>query len=113
MTDKTTSQVKHLTTDDFDDTLKAAGDTPVIVDFFAEWCGPCKMAAPVIDEIASEQGDAVVVAKVDVDEEGALAQRFGVMSIPTMILFKNEKEMNRQVGFAGKQGILNLLESAK
>jgi len=108
MSDQTTSAVKHLTEADFDDTIKNA-TVPVLVDFFAEWCGPCKMAAPVIEEIAMEYADKAILAKVDVDQENALAGRFGVMSIPTMIVFKGGEEVDRQTGFAGKQGILALL----
>jgi thioredoxin 1 len=96
----------HLTKTDFDDKIKSGA---VMVDFWAEWCGPCKMAAPVIDEIADEYQGKVMVAKVDVDAESELAGKFGVMSIPTVILFKDGQEMARQVGFAGKPGYLSLL----
>ena len=81
-----------------------------MVDFWAEWCGPCKMAAPVIDGLADEYAGKVTVAKLDVDTEAEIAQKFGVMSIPTVILFKDGAELSRQVGFAGKQGYLDLLK---
>ena len=81
-----------------------------MVDFWAEWCGPCKMAAPVIDGLADEYAGKVTVAKLDVDTEAEIAQKFGVMSIPTVILFKDGAELSRQVGFAGKQGDLDLLK---
>ena len=81
-----------------------------MVDFWAEWCGPCKMAAPVIDGLADEYAGKVTVAKLDVDAEPEIAQKFGVMSIPTVILFKDGAELARQVGFAGKQGYLDLLK---
>ena len=83
-----------------------------MVDFWAEWCGPCKMAAPVIDDLADEYAGKVTVAKLDVDAEPEVAQKFGVMSIPTVILFKDGVELARQVGFAGKQGYLDLLKKA-
>ena len=83
-----------------------------MVDFWAEWCGPCKMAAPVIDGLADEYAGKVTVAKLDVDAEPEIAQKFGVMSIPTVILFKDGGELSRQVGFAGKQGYLDLLKKA-
>ena len=97
----------HLTKTDFDEKIKTG---IVMVDFWAEWCGPCKMAAPVIDGLADEYAGKVTVAKLDVDTEAEIAQKFGVMSIPTVILFKDGAELSRQVGFAGKQGYLDLLK---
>lgn len=105
---------EHLDTKSFNETLDKAGDKPVLIDFFAEWCGPCRMAAPIIDEMANEyRSQGVVVAKVNVDEQGELAQRYGVMSIPTMILFKNGEEVQRQTGFGGKQALVKMIEEAK
>lgn len=83
-----------------DQVLKS--DKPVMVDFWATWCGPCVMAGPVIDEIATEQVGRIVVGKLDVDGNQATAQKYGVISIPTVILFKDGKEVGRKVGFAGK-----------
>src|SRR3989339_1952957 len=97
----------HLTKTDFDDKIKTG---VVMVDFWAEWCGPCKMAAPVIDQLSDEYAGKMLVGKVDVDAEPEIAQKFGVMSIPTVILFKDGVELARQVGFAGKQGYLDLLK---
>ena len=68
-------------------------ETPVIVDFWAEWCGPCHAVAPVLDKIAEERGDEIKLVKVNIDEEQGLAQRYGVSSIPTMILFKNGRAL--------------------
>ncbi len=79
-----------------------------IVDFYADWCGPCKMMAPTIDKIAEENPE-LNVAKVNVDLDGELAQRYGVMSIPTIVIFKDGKEINRSVGAKSKAGILALL----
>lgn len=107
------SQPLHLTTADFDQTMQNAGDKPVLVDFYADWCGPCKMAAPIIDQLAQEYEGKAVIAKVDTDAQGELAQKFGVMSIPTMIVFVHGQEVDRQVGFSGKQGIMSLIDSAQ
>ncbi|MBU0618702.1 thioredoxin [Patescibacteria group bacterium] len=95
--------VKHFTQDNFEaEVLKAA--KPVLVDFFAEWCGPCKLAGPVMDELAEEYKDKVIVGKVNVDEASALAGQYNVMSIPVVIIFKNGQEVDRITGFPGKQG---------
>ncbi len=83
-----------------------ASDVPVVVDFWAEWCGPCKMIAPILEEIATEQDGKVRVAKVNVDENPGLARQFNVMSIPTMIVFKDGSEDQRIVGAKGKPQLL-------
>ena len=86
-----------------------AGDKPVLVDFWATWCGPCRMIAPVIEEVAAEFDGRAVVGKVDVDEEPALAQRFGVMSIPTLIVLKGGKVVEQAIGALGKGDVAAML----
>ncbi|MFH1244317.1 MAG: thioredoxin [bacterium] len=83
---------------------------PVMVDFWATWCGPCQMAGPVVDELATEYSDKYVIGKLDVDGNQKTAQTYGVMSIPTVILFKGGKEVARKVGFAGKAMYESLLK---
>lgn len=78
------------------------GDGVVLVDFFATWCGPCKMLSPVLDEISNEMNGQVRVLKVDVDQSGDLARQFGIMSVPTMITFKDGKPVDKAVGFSSK-----------
>jgi thioredoxin 1 len=89
----------------FDEEIGAATE-PVVVDFWAEWCGPCKMIAPVLDEIAQEQTGKLSVRKLNVDENPDIARRFQVMSIPTMIVFKDGQEAGRIVGAKGKGQLL-------
>jgi thioredoxin 1 len=97
-----------LTEHTFDEEIKSAVGT-VLVDFWAEWCGPCKMVAPVLDEIAKENPGKVRIAKINIDENLELARRFEVMSIPTMILFKDGEPQVRIIGAKGKGQLLQEL----
>lgn len=83
----------------------------VLVDFWASWCGPCRMLSPIVDEIAEERND-IKVCKINVDEEQALAAKFGIMSIPTLILFKNGNIINKVIGVQPKTALLEMIENA-
>lgn len=96
---------KMLTSVNFEDAIR---EGTVLVDFFAEWCGPCKMLAPIIDEIAEERSD-VLVGKVNVDVSHELAAKYGITSIPTLIVFDNGREVQRLIGFHSKNEILAVM----
>ena len=85
-------------------------DIPVVVDFFATWCGPCRMMAPVIEELAEEYDGKVKIGKLDVDENSDIAARYGVMSIPTIILFKNGEVFSKSVGLQDKEVLENAIK---
>lgn len=97
-------KIANLTVETFEEAI--AGEGPVLVDFWAEWCGPCKKIAPILDEIADEQGDALSIAKVNVDEAGDIALRYEVMGIPTLLVFKDGEVAKRMVGASGKAKLL-------
>ncbi len=104
------ASITTLTDSTFDEEISAAS-SPVLVDFWAEWCGPCLAVAPVLEEIASEQGERLRVAKVNVDDSVGLARRFEVLSIPTMILFSDGEPRVRLVGAKPKGKLLEELQA--
>ena len=95
----------ELTNETFDEEV-GASELPLIVDFWAEWCGPCRMVAPVLEQIASENEGKVRLAKLNVDDAPAVAQRYGIMSIPTLMVFKDGQAKKRIVGAKGKGQLL-------
>ena len=101
--------ITTLTDATFDEQIGAA-TAPVVVDFWAEWCGPCKMIAPILGEIATEQQGKVTIAKLNVDENPDLAMRFNVMSIPTLLVFDKGQVAKRLVGAKGKAALLQELQ---
>lgn len=92
------------------DVLDFSNDQPVLVDFWAEWCAPCKMLAPLVDQIAAQYKDKIRVVKVDADENGDIMSAYGVLSIPTLILFKGGKDVARVTGFMPKERIMAQFE---
>lgn len=100
--------IQHITKDNFDALVKSASK-PVLLDFWATWCGPCKMIAPIVEQIA-EENEHTVVGKVNVDEEMELAVQFGITSIPTLVAMKNGTVTGTAVGYRPKADILKLLD---
>ena len=101
----------EITNVNFDEKVTGSSK-PVLIDFWAEWCAPCRMLSPVIDEVADDYKGKAVIAKVNIDEQVELAQKFGVMSIPTLLLFKDGKIVGRSVGVVGKDKIAAMIDGA-
>ena len=100
----------EITTADFDEIISTS-DKPVLVDFWASWCGPCRALGPIVEQIGEEMADKITVYKCNVDDEGALAQRFGIMSIPTLILFKDGQAVDKKVGAKDYDEITDWIDS--
>ena len=101
--------VLNLSNENFKEEILESNVT-AIVDFYADWCGPCKMQSPIIDKIAEELGDSVKVGKVNSDENLELAERFGIMSIPTVVVFKNGQETFKNIGLVSKEDIISWIK---
>lgn len=102
---------KKFTTANFEaEVLKA--DKPVLVDFYADWCGPCKMMAPTIEQLAEELADVAVIGKLNVDENEAIAAQYGIMSIPTLLVFKGGKLVKKAIGVQAKEDVEQMIREA-
>ena len=101
--------LQHFTEESFDKAL--AGPGLLVADFWAEWCGPCKMLGPVIEQLAADFDGKAVVGKINVDDEPELAQRYGILSIPTVIFFKDGKEVDKKIGVMPPQAFIEALEA--
>ena len=105
------SKVVEITESNFE-TLVLGADKPVLIDFAAEWCGPCKRLTPVIEEIAEEYDGKAIVGHVDVDQAQSIARKFQIMSVPTLIVFNNGEPVNQQIGLVSKATLVDMIESA-
>ncbi|MDJ0305718.1 MULTISPECIES: thioredoxin [Dehalobacter] len=102
--------VKTFTTENWQSDVLSSNQL-VLVDFWAAWCGPCRMIAPVVEELADEYAGKVIIGKLNVDEQGEIAQKYGVMSIPTLLLIKNGEIVDKIVGFRGKPDLVKAIEA--
>lgn len=104
------ANVKTFTTENWDQDVLGS-EQPVLVDYWASWCGPCRMVAPIVEELADEYVGKISIGKLNVDEQGAIASKYGVMSIPTLALFKNGEIVDKIVGFRGKADLVKMLNN--
>ncbi|MBE5745828.1 MAG: thioredoxin [Clostridiales bacterium] len=104
------SEIKKIDLEEFNDLVLESKKT-VLVDFFATWCGPCKMLAPILEEVSKENDTDTIICKVDVDENFDLAKSYGVMSVPTIILFKDGAEAKRSIGLKNKEFLLDMIKN--
>ncbi len=104
-------QIVHLTDDSFEQEVLQS-DVPVVVDYWAEWCGPCKMIGPILEELAAEYGDKVKIAKINIDDHSQTPPKFGIRSIPTLMVFKNGEVEGTKVGAASKSDLTSFIEES-
>lgn len=104
--------VIKITSKNFEEEVSKS-ELPVLLDFWASWCGPCRMVSPIVDEVANELEGKAKVGKINVDEEQELAQAFSIMSIPTLVVINNGKLVNQSVGVRSKQEIIEMIEKSK
>jgi thioredoxin 1 len=98
-----------ITDSNFDELLKSG--KPMVVDFWAEWCGPCKMIGPIVEELAHEYEEKVIIGKLDVDENNDISSRYGIRNIPTMLFFKDGVQVDKQVGATQKSALIQKIEA--
>ena len=104
-------QIVHLTDESFEQEVLQS-DVPVVVDYWAEWCGPCKMIGPILEELAAEYGDKVKIAKLNIDEHSQTPPKFGIRSIPTLMVFKNGEVEGTKVGAGSKSDLSSFIEDS-
>jgi thioredoxin 1 len=104
-------KIVHLTDDTFDQEVLQS-DVPVVVDYWAEWCGPCKMIGPILEELAEEYGDKIKIAKINIDDNAQTPPKFGIRSIPTLMVFKNGEVEGTKFGAASKSDLTAFIESS-
>lgn len=99
----------EITDAGFDDLLKS--EKPLVIDFWAEWCGPCRMVGPIVEELATEYADKVIIGKVDVDNNDEITSKYGIRNIPTILFIKNGEVVDKQVGAAQKAALVDKIEN--